>query len=397
VTFVEHFLKHTENYESPTSFWRWAAYTTIAAALRDRCYRKMGDSYLYPNFYTLLVADSGQHRKGEPVKLCERLLTKSKATKVISGRASIQGILDELGRGETDKATGELITGGSAIFSAPELSAGIVNDPESIKILTDVYEFKDEYTSRLRGSGVFKIKSVCLSMIAASNEALLIDVYDDKAKHGGLLARTFLVKANEFRPGNSLLQIKDTTQAESLEGLVDHLTQIARLRGEFKFDKKAEDAYDEWYHPFRKSYEHKPDRSGISARIHTSILKLAMVICIDYTLALEVKECHIIEAIDQCMLLLPNYQSLIMSTGKSTVSEVAAVLIEDIWRAKGKCLTKREFLGRHFHMFDLEVTDKCVATLEQAGLITSYVNGNEVSYMVTKKCEEVFNLKEETK
>ena len=394
MTFVEHLLEHTKNYESPTSFWKWSAYTTIAAALRDRCYRKMGDSYLYPNFYTLLVADSAVHRKGEPVKLCEKLLTKSKATKVISGRASIQGILDELGRGETSKETGELLTGGSALFSAPELSAGIVNDPESVKILTDIYEFKEEYTSRLRGSGVFRIKNICLNMMAASNEALLIDVYDDKAKHGGLLGRTFLVKPNEFRQGNSLFNIKNTS--ESFEELTKKLIIISKLRGEFKIDAKAQEAYDAWYYPFRRSYEHRPDKSGISGRIHTSVLKLAFVICVDRTLALEVQESHIRESIDACMDLLPNYQTLIMTTGKSTVAEVAAILIEDIWRAAGKCLTKKEFLGRHFHQFDLEIVDKCTTTLEAAGLISSVMSGSEVAWGVTKKAIETFKLKEES-
>lgn len=392
MTFVEHFLEHTKHYESPKSFWLWAGYTTIAAALRDHCYRKMGDSFLYPNFYTLLVADSAVHRKGEPVKLCEKLLTKSKATKVIAGRASIQGILDELGKGETDKQTGGLLLGGSALFSAPELSAGIVNDPEAVKILTDIYEFKEEYTSRLRGSGVFRIKNICLSMMAASNESFLVDVYDDKAKHGGLLGRTFLIKPDGFRPGNSLFTIRDTE--ESFKGLQDKLEIISKIRGEFDIPKETQECYDSWYLPFRKSYEGQADRSGISGRIHTSVLKLAMVICIDRTQALVMLPAHVKEAIDKCMEILPNYQSLLMTTGKSTTAEIAAQLIEEIWRAPGKLLTKRDFLARHFHQYDLENVDKCITTLEQAGLLVSHIAINEVSYSVTKKCEESFKLKD---
>lgn len=390
-TFVECLIEHTQQYESPGSFWLWSAYTTIGAALRDRCFKRLGDSFLFPNFYTLLVADSAVHRKGEPVKLCERLLTKSKSTKVISGRASIQGILDELGRAETDKQTGELITGGSALFSAPELSAGIVNDPESVKILTDIYEFKEEYTSRLRGSGVFKIKSVCLSMMAASNETLLIDVYDDKAKHGGLLGRTFLVKPNEFRPANSLFAVR--ARQESFDNLVLMLQEIAKLKGEFIVTQEAQDLYDNWYKPFRKSYEKTPDKSGISGRIHTSVLKLAMVLCVNATLALIIRPEHIKDAIEQAMALLPNYQGLIMATGKSTINEVAVVLIEDIWNMNGQLLSKREFLSRHFHQFDHEIVDKCTATLEQAGLICSITSSTDLCWKLTDKAVEKFNLK----
>lgn len=355
----------------------------------------MGDKYLFPNFYTLLVADSAVQRKGSPVDFCTTLLTKSKVTKVISGRASIQGILDELGRGETDKQTGAILGGGSALFSAPELSAGIVNDPEAVKILTDIYEFKEEYTSRLRGSGIFRIKNICLNMLGASNESLLIDVYDDKAKHGGLLGRTFLVKPDEFRPGNSLFNVRDTES--SFTELVNKLGVIGKIKGEFLFGPAAQLAYDNWYLPFRKAYEHKVDKSGISGRIHTSVLKLAMILCIDKTGGLTIEESHIKEAITECVALLPNYQSLIMSTGKSTVADVATHLIEDIWRSPSGVMTKREFLAKHFYEFDLEIVDKCIATLDAAGLVTHMIAGNESVLGITKKCIESFGLKEEDK
>src|SRR5674476_1160462 len=271
MNFVELFLEHTQYYESPGSFWKWAAYTAIGAVLRDNCFRTLGDHRVYPNLYTLLLADSAVHRKGHPIKLCEELVKRAKSTKVISGRSSIQGILDELSRGETDKVTGKIISGGSALFSASELSAGIVNDPEAVKILTDIYDFKEEYTSRLRGSGVFRIKNICFSLIAASNEELLID------------------------------------------------------------------------------------------------------------------KCHIMESVALCIELLPNYQGFVMAGGKSTISEVAALLIESIWASRGKYITKSEFLGRFVHIFDADLLDKCISTLVQAELIKMKLDGMIEGYVVTDK------------
>ena len=392
MNFVELFLQHTEKYESPGSFWKWSAYTTVAAVLRDNCFRKLGDHKIYPNVYTLFLADSAVHRKGHPVKLCETLVAGTKSTKVISGRSSIQAILDELARGETDKNTGKAVTGGSALFSAGELSAGIVNDPEAVKILTDIYDFKDEYTSRLRGSGVFRIKNICFSIVAASNEELLRDVYDGKAIFGGLLGRTFLVRPNEFRPANSLFNVR--TQEASLKILQELLGQFTKLHGEFEITIEAQRAYDDWYVPFRKSYEHKSDKSGISGRIHTSVLKLAMVICVIRTNALIIEACHMQEAIKECVDLLPNYQGFVMSSGKSTIAEVAALLIEDIWQSRHKKITKAEFMGRYIHLFDFELCDKCITTLMQAEFIKMCLDEKSAeSYQVTEKCKEKFNLK----
>lgn len=393
--FVGHFLTHTKNYESPESFWRWTAYTLVGATLRDNCYRRFGDKKIFPNIYTLVLADSAVHRKGSPIELAIQLLHKIRATKVIAGRASIQGILDELSRSETDKETGKLIQGGGAIFCAPELSAGIVNDPEAIKILTDIYDFKEEYVSRLRGSGVFRIKNICFSMLAASNEELLRDVYDTKALYGGLLGRTFLIKANEFRPANSLFTIRDTS--ESFQGLLKRLEEIRKLTGEFEITINAQRTYDEWYVPFRESYKGKSDKSGITGRIHTSVFKLSMIICAIKTLSLEITEEHITEAISYCISLLPNYSSFVMATGKSTVSEVAAQFIEDIWQSRGNKISKSDFVSRHFHMFDIDLIDKCITTLGEAGLITTVMSGSNFEYSLTDKCVKAFGLTEDEK
>ncbi len=331
--------------------------------------------------------------------MCEEFIKETQSTKVISGRASIQGILDELGRGETDKKTGEVMLGGSAIFSATELSAGIVNDPEAVKILTDIYEYKKEYTSRLRGSGVFRIKNVCLSMLAASNEDLLKDVYDTTAIFGGLLGRTFLVKPNEWRPGNSLFKLEN--QTASHRAIVEELRELAKLRGEFQFTQEAQILYEEWYLPFREHNKTHPDRSGITGRFHIGILKIAMIICLVKTKALSVRPEHIQEAIDVCLMLLPNYQSFIMSKGKSGINECAASLIESIWLTKTKEITKQSFLAQFFQLYDLELLDKTIENLSVAGLIKMKVdmnlnlNGAGEKYILTDACRERFNFKEE--
>lgn len=341
----------------------------------------------YPNIYTLLLADSAVHRKGNPVKLCEKLVAAVNNTKVISGRASIQAILDELGRGETNPKTGKVLAGGSALFSASELSAGIVNDPEAIKILTDIYDYKDEYTSRLRGTGTFRIKNICFSMLAASNEDLLIDIYDTKAIFGGLLGRTFLVKPNEFRGGNSLFDHPDTT--DSFNGLLEKLKAISILAGEFQFTEGARAEYESWYLPFRDSYKDKADKSGVAGRIHIGILKLSMILCVNYTNALIVDKKHIEEAILECLGLVPNYSSFIMSSGKATDSAAGSIILNHIYGAEGHRAGRKEILFKHLNEFTIEQFDQVIDKLRQAGMIMETMDGNGVAYYMTKKCKDM--------
>lgn len=386
MSFVSKYLEHTQFYESPTSFWKWSAYATIAAVLRDNCYYRQGDESLYPNIYVLLVADSSVQRKDRPVKLCELLVQKINNTKVINGRSSIQGILDELARGETDKQTGKIIKGGSALWIAPEMSAGIVADPEAIKILTDIYSFRERYDSRLRTQANFSIKNVCFSFLAASNEELLRDVYDIKATMGGLLGRTFFVMPNEFRKGNSLFDLQiDNSKHE----LVNILIKVAELKGSFDFTEQAKALYNDWYLPFRAGYEKKADRSGISGRIHTSVLKLAMILAVSETMTLIVEKQHVETAINECMDLVPNYTRFVMASGKSSLAEIATLVLSALNEAPNKTLGRKAILQRFWNVLDqgAETLDKLITTLEQGGMIRSlFIDGANIEYQMTDKC-----------
>lgn len=383
-TFVSMLLEHTRAYESPTSFWKWSAYCTIAAVLRDNCYRKQGPGATYPNIYVLLLADSAVHRKGNPVRLCEKLVKSIHNTKIISGRSSIQAILDELARGETDSKTGKPLIGGSALFSARELSAGIVGDDEAIGILTDIYDYQEEYTSRLRGTGMFRIKNLCLSMCAASNEAMLTNLYTQQAVQGGLLGRTFLIKPNEFRKGNSLFDEEDDT--EPLKCLVDKLLEISKLVGQFQFTDAARVEYDSWYYPFRDAYKEKPDKSGVAGRLHIGILKIAMVLAANETCSLVIDKRHIEEAILECMGLIPNYSSFIMSSGKSPDSACGSIIINHIYESPNHRAQRKEILFKHLTSFTIEQFDMVIDKLRQAGMIDEVYDGEGTGYRLTKQC-----------
>lgn len=338
---------------------------------------------VFPNIYVLFLADSGVARKGAPISLAESLVVKCSDTRTISGRASIQAILDEIGRSESDSTTGKVKKGGVASFFAPELSGGLVGDTSAIEILTDIYDYKPKYKEHLRGRGNSEIGRIVFSLFAASNETLLKSVYDTRAIYGGLLARTFVVKPDEFRPGQSLTKIPDTTK--SYEVLVHRLREIIQLvKGEVSTTPEAAEEYESWYIPFRESYRHRTDTSGVVSRIHTSVFKLAMILAAnDLTTVIQKK--HVEEAIYESMALLPNYNSLTLASGNGDLSGAGAIFLQDLMEAKDFCLTRKQILRARWHEFDAEMLDKLASTLEQAGIIQTSTKGNEIAYRLTDK------------
>jgi hypothetical protein len=394
--FLSAYLEHTKYYESPGSFWQWSGFATISAILRDSCYRRQGDSYLFPNIYILLLADSSGHRKGRPIDLCEMLVHAINNTKVIGGSSSVQALIDELAHTETDARTGRLKKAGSGIFVAQELSAALVEDPRAIKILTDIYDYKPMgYTVRLISRAHSKIDKLVLSFFGASNEHLLKGLFDQAAIYGGLLARTFLILPNEFRESNSLWDSPETLdrRQKSFKHLVELLLGISQLQGEFIFSEDAQYEYDVWYKPFRMSYKKRPDKSGVTGRIHTSILKIAMILAAN-DLTLCVGKRHVEQAIEHCMALLPNYKVFVMTSGNSNIKEAGAIILEEMINAEGHRITRKNLLARHWADFDADMLDKVVVTLTGGGLLTEVTCGNEVTYCLTDKCLAIMGGKE---
>jgi hypothetical protein len=79
--------------ESPKSFWYWSAIAALSAVVKDQVWLDRQIFKTYPNIYVMLHADSGL-KKGPPISMAKQLVSPVKNTRIISGRSSIQGILE---------------------------------------------------------------------------------------------------------------------------------------------------------------------------------------------------------------------------------------------------------------------------------------------------------------
>lgn len=391
-SFTDVFLEFTKESETPSSFWKWASYAIIAAVLRDSVYWQSRGHKMCTNIYVLLNADSAVHRKSGPIKEADRLLQAVKNTKVIRGRGSIQAILEDLSKSQMDKDTGKSTRGGSCLLVADELKSFFIGDDSLVGILTDIYDYRDTFDYKLRGSP-FHIKNLCVSMLAASNDEFLKTVYTGEAVFGGLLGRTFIVKANEYRPGNSLLELEGEEEENKLkydpQPLIDILKEVAKLNGKVRFTMESKIAYDEWYMALRKTYEKRPDRTGVLARMHTGVLKLAVILAVSRRVELIVRKPDIEDSIAECMSLLPNYDGFAMSVGKSTESAAGGFLFAEMWDHGGE-ITRATFLGKYWYEVSSDTLDKLVITLEQAGMIQRGFNGSTEAFIMTEKAKEIY-------
>ena len=396
--FVNELISFTHEYESPTSFWQWAAYAAIAATLRDSVYCDHGIQRTYPNIYVLLLADSAAHRKGVPCSLLSSLLNDVGNTKVITGRSSIQGIVEDLANDIGTPTSNVPLKGGCCILLADELASFFVTDPSLIPLITDIYDYRKIFSYRLKSTGITIVKDLCVSMLAASNQTFLNDVYTKAAVFGGLLGRTFIVTPNETRPPNALLDVNLANY--NTKNLLTHLNQIKKLRGPINISPAAKTLYVDWYSKLYNSYKDFEDRTGMTQRMHRGVLKLAMILAAsDATLDLNLA--HMENAIIAVTSLRSNYDifATVASQNKSNQSEIGAIVLQALWAAPSHRLSRKSILFQNWHKFNSEDLDALIKTLEAAGLINSSfetpegASVPEVTYSMSLSCIEIFQRK----
>lgn len=383
-------MAYTADMESPNSFFWWSAVACVAGALRDNIYLPQKKSPLYPNLYVLLLADSGIDRKSTPLGVACDILGELHNTKIIRGRTSVQAILKTLGEAEMDRATGISTAGGSCFLCAEELASFFVADPSAIPLITDLYDYRKEWTSNLKGEGKITIKNLCVTLLAASNETHLREVYSTLAVYGGLLGRTLFIKSDGRREPNPMYGEDSTTleTAVQREALISNLKTISTLRGPMVVDDSAKQEYHDWYKDLYSKYGARPDKSGIIARIHTTVAKVSCILTVANTHNLCIKKHHVEEAIERCISLLPNYEIFVMTSGKADIATSGSYLLNELVGTNCTGMSKKVFLRKYWTEIDEEIFDKMTNTLQTAGLIQISMENKEIRYTLTEQGKE---------
>lgn len=385
--FVEGFLKVTDLFESPTSYFKWAAYTALATVMRDNLWSSLGAlRHVYPNLYVLLVGDSAATRKSIPLKAVVKLIRPLRVTKLIEGRASIQGVLNELGK--TEQIEGRIIKGASALLYSEEFSSFLVKDPQTSDILTDLYDYKEEHSIILRSQDKVTLKSICVTMLSATNAAFMPTLFTKEDLYGGLVGRTLFILEESARKKNSGL--RDPDKEEEWKELSNFLVKLSTVKGKVVYTRDAQDYYDDWYN--LTDFRRNESKTGFEHRAHTHVLKLAMILAAaEEGFDRIVEKKHIEQSIDEISELAPNYKRLVTTIAKT--NNPTAIVVQDIMAQMVQCwlnekiyVDRAELLRLLFGRVDLQNFNVAMETLVATGLIDSINTG----YRISIKGKEMF-------
>lgn len=337
--------------ETPESWIWWSLLCCVSAAAGNNYFLTTlkGNLIYKPNIYVMLLGESGLG-KGYPVNLAKRLVTKAKATRVIAGRSSIQAIIKELattrskeGEAPIEDSRGFLVNG--------ELSTAIIQDPDSLTILTDLYDgnYNAEWTNLLKGDGAEKLKFPYITALFGSSPAHFYDSIPQVNIDGGYIGRNLLVY-EEKRSKNVDLLDEETTDIDRFEShivpkYVPHLQHIAKHKGQLTPNNDARNKFNAWRKHWR---EHQTaDKTGFLNRIPDHVLKVAMCLCLaDWEFTGEITELHIEEATERVMNLIYANKKTTAGRGPDPLAVATKSTIDRLLAAPDQKLTKKQLLWK---------------------------------------------------
>ena len=407
MNFIDQVIEQHKEFESPLNFWRWAAIASISAVVKDNVYLSQHMFNMYPNIYVMFHADSGM-KKGPPVNLAKKLVTKVGNTKVISGRSSIQGILKEMAQSES--RPGQPINKKAAAFiCSSELSSSIVEDKVATTILTDLYDRNynaDTWKSLLKME-TFDLKDPTITMLTATNESHSTDFFTRKDISGGYFARTFIIHEHEENRINSLLV--PPTVLPDYDLLIAYLKQLADLKGGFislgskdetdyhrtsitnpysgisEYFTPAGAIYEHWYRDFAITRKGIKDATGTLNRFGSSVIKVAMLLSLAEKPELEITENAMVQAISMCETLVGNIRKVTLGRTESegTNAERKILLLNELLTRPDHKISRAEIHKKFWIQGNVKEWDDCVVSFVENKYINLNLIGSDVWYEMT--------------
>jgi hypothetical protein len=320
----------------------------------------------------MLLGESGLG-KGYPVNLSKRLVQQADYTRVIAGRSSIQAIIKELattrskeGRPPIQDSRGFIVNG--------ELSTAIIADPDSLTILTDLYDgnYNPEWTNLLKGDGAEKLKFPYITALFGSSPAHFYDSIPQVNIDGGYIGRNLIIYEEKRSKNLDLLddEIPEEDRFEKyiVPKYVPHLEKISKHKGQLVPNHDARRVFNTWRHKWRENQA--PDKTGFLNRLPDHILKVAMCLCLaDWEYTGEITETHIVEATEKVTSLIYANKKTISGRGPDPLAIATKATVDRLLAAPEQRLTKKQLLWKLYGEVNTFILDQVLDQLVEMGWV----------------------------
>ena len=380
---ITQYIEYTANSEAPPRFHYWTAVSSIAGALRRRVYFNMGRFRWYPNFFIFFVAPPGIVQKSTTADVGMEMLQEIDGINIGPASTSWQALVKALSECQEEYPLGD---GNYQPMSAMTIVAselGTFLDPrnrEMIDVLVALWDGKEGAWKKLtKMDGEELVINPWINLIGCTTPAWVAENFNAYFTGGGFASRSVLVFADEkyrLEPYPFLTMMEGSDEVKIR--LINDLTEISKMQGEYKLSKAAIDWGIEWYtEHYTKGHDHLEGEKfkGYLARKQTQIHKTGMVLAAAASDSLIITKDHLKEAYNQLTELETYMPKVFGLSNKEALVDVTEDVLTKL-KQKGGRLSKRK-LYREFHTTLMyETYDKVLASLVNSGRVNMGTEGN---------------------
>lgn len=321
----------------------------------------------------MLLGPSGLG-KGYPTNLAKMLVQEANVTRVIAGRSSIQAIIKELATTRTLEGKPPLSDSRGFIING-ELSTAIIQDPDALTILTDLYDgnYNKVWTNLLKGDGPEKLKNPYITALFGSSPAHFYDSIPQANIEGGYIGRNLIIYEEKRARDLDLLDEGnidvDEFETNIAPKYVPHLVNIAAKKGQLKPNEDARNAFNTWRHKWRATQG--PDKTGFFNRVPDHVMKVSMCLALaEFDFNGEITQVHIEEAIQKVISLVYANKRTVEGRGPDPLAVSTKVVLDHLLAADNQELPRKTLLWKGYGTYNSFALDQSIENLLEMGWIT---------------------------
>lgn len=328
----------------------------------------------------MLLGESGLG-KGFPINRAKLLVTRASVTRVIAGRSSIQAIVQELSRSKQVEGK-PLMTDSRGYIINGELSTAIIQDPDSLTILTDLYDghYNPEWTNLLKGDGAEKLKNPYITALFGSSPAHFYDSIPQANIEGGYIGRNLIIYEEKRSQDVDLLDTEEPTDDKDkfdeyiTPKYVPHLEKIAKHKGQIKPSTEAREMFNTWRRKWRNSQTY--DKTGFLNRVPDHVLKVAMCLTLaDYNFTGEITPMDMEDAINRVTQLIYSNKKTTEGRGPDPLAVITKTVLDYLIAANDQEMSRKQLLWKGYGVFNSFTLDQAIENLLEMGWIKKVKTG----------------------
>lgn len=351
MNFLREYCKLLEKTEVPPRFSVWTGIACLLAMLERRVFIPQGVYNVYPNYFFILIAASGQ-KKSTPINLADKLIRRvENGPTVVAQKISPEALIKSIKQTQHADSANILQERCGGIVIADELATFLDRgalDHGLGPILTKLFDCSTFEYQTIK-HGLETVKGGYLSLLGGTTVELLRNCLPKDAIGGGFTSRTVFIYEDKVAPPVPWVTY-DESLMELEETLVQHLADLTKLSGAISLSAEAREFFDTDYK--ERYYTHDFRRNGAlqgyENRRHSHLLKIAMAFMVSESNPKLVLEAGHIKAakyvLEEAEEHMPHVMELIIA---SEVGAQGNQLYQYI-RTRGKEGIGRSELVRHF-------------------------------------------------